>query len=1240
MFYDYTSSERNKEVSNEGQSTNNKHFVEDVEKEKGESAVDTSEDNADILTTENLNNVLRVLEAKAAFSGNPPKELELRVSKYDNGNSILYDLTNTHWQIVKVTDKDWSIEYAPIIFRRHSNQIPQVYPAKKHAHNIFDKFIDLLNIKDSEDNKLLLKIYIISLFYPDIQHPALMLYGEKGTAKSTLQELIKMLADPSSIKTLAFSRNIESMVQKLAHNYLCYFDNVSKIHGSISDILCRAVTGSGFSKRELYSNDDDVIYDFKRCIGINGINLGATKSDLIDRGLVVEHKPIPKTSKRLLKEIWQRFYEIRPELLGYIFDILVKVLQFQKENIEGLKLREYPRLADFAEVGEIISRCIGYKPGKFIEAYFRNIDLQTREVVENDVVGKAIEIFINSKVPFLWNGTITELLDLLTKIAQDNMNIKTSNGKLWPQAPNSLSRRINLIKADLRSIGIIVEKDSLDKSDRQWTIRRFITNDNNNGIIAVRNNILYQREIIRKQDNYEKVEHISPEQPYRLKAENCAQTIRDNPGDMSFGVNNMSHCISPEENGENPAQNEQLRRSGDTGDICTISSQNKQTKLPKELQDWYNGIAIPKSSTTTAKVAKILGNYVAFDFEWDPDTHVIEAASFVDSSGHEEVMFRSDWNYSEINLLDHINDKLMEYDLSVGWNSTGHTNNSESVKNSDLSILYDRCEANGIAPIVSLGLKGVPYIGTLKHIDLCNVYGKVMVQGTIYKNAYRTYKLDEVSKVLLGYGKYKDFSGKNFLSLPIEERKEYSLKDSELVMELCRHKNFEVLDAMLAISEITGLDFERVCRTNLSTWWAAIFDKMVDSGECQPLVVETSFSGTYRGAEVLKPKKGLYHNIVVVDAASLYPSVGINYNISFDTINCSCCKDNPDVKISSLLPSEFLRDCKFIQPDKDWICRQKTGAFPAKLKVFKEERLKEKKIGNESKQLALKILINGGYGVFGSGDYSYYDPRVAELVTACGRYTLSKMQDIAAKDMGFDIIYGDTDSLFFNNPSNEFLSKFQELFNKQLDIELEIKNTYFNLILSEGKKHYIGYGLNDKGKKVLDIIGYEGKKSDRPQFINNVFLQLANDVAKDNIDPIPGLRKAMSDLDSRIVNPELLKCSIKLSENPEEYDSQNCRPSKIGKTLGARKGELVRYFDSDIKKIGKSWSTNPEDIDISKYKQKLWNTVREVLEIAGYPIEDLACEFGVKVKSKVMAKNLKKVKDGHGNAEPPRGVTG
>jgi DNA polymerase elongation subunit (family B) len=1239
VFYDF-SSDRKKQVPNTDSQSKKIHSVEDVENETEKKAEEGTgeddEDTADILTTETLNNVLRVLEAKATFSGNPPKELHLRVAKYDD--SILYDLTNPEWQVVRVAVTGLDIEYAPVAFTRYSNQISQVYPSKEYQPEIFDRFIGLLNIRDSEDNKLLFKIYIVALFYPEIQHPALMLYGEKATAKSTLQELIKMLVDPSVIRTMAFTRNIEGMIQKLAHNYLCYFDNVSKISEPISDILCRAVTGSGFSKRELFTNDDDVIYNFKRCIGINGINLGATKSDLIDRGLIIEHTPIPRDKKRLVKEIWQKFNEIRPQLLGYIFDILIRVLKFQKQNPEGLRLREYPRLADFTEVGEIISRCMDNEAGKFVDAYFRNIDLQTRDIVENDVVGKAIEILIDSRTPPLWNGTITELLDLLTKIAQDNLRIKTSNGKLWPQAPNSLSRRINLIRADLRSIGIIVEKDSLNKSDRQWTIRRFITNNNynynnynNNAIIASKNNILYQQAIVRKQ-NYLKVEQISPEQPYRLKPDNRAQITKGNLGDISgdrsFELNHISPCISPEDNADNRAQNEQLRRSGDTGDICSLSSQNYQTKLPKELQDWCNnGTIIPKS-VQLPTVTKILDKYLTFDFEWDINTHVLEAASFVDSTGNSKVLLRSDFdNSSERELLKYINSKIIEYDWSIGWNSTGHARNSESAKNSDLAILYERCVANDIQSIVSLGPNGVPYIGYPKHIDLCNVHSKVMVQDTIYKKAYRTHKLDEVSKVLLGHGKYKDFSGKDFKSLPIEEQIKYSLRDSELVMALSKHNDFEVLDAMLAISEITGLDFELVCKTNLSKWWSAIFDRMVKDRECQPRTA-TSFSGTYyEGAEVLVPKQGLYHNVVVIDAISLYPSVAINYNISYDTLNCTCCKDDPGARIT--LDSEFLKDCKFIKQDNNcWICKRKEGAFPKKLKIFKAERLKQKKLGNNSKQLALKILINGAYGCFGFAGFAYYEPRVAELITAYGRQTLSKMQD-TARDLGFEIIYGDTDSLFLHNAPKESLSKFKDSFNRELDIELEIKSTYFNFILSSGKKHYLGYGVNnDKGKEVFDIVGFEGNKNDRPEFVNNVFKQLVNDVVKNSVEPILNLRHAMSDLEEQPskVNPDLLKISKVLGENPEDYKSQSCQASKIGKALGARKGDLIQYFHSDIKKTGKSWSTNPADIDIAKYKQTLWNTVKEILEIAGYPVEDLSKEFGVKNPKKSKSKN------GHGNA--------
>jgi hypothetical protein len=181
-FYDF-SAERDKQVHYKGDQSKKIHSVEDVENEterEEERGGEEDEDTADILTTENLNNVLRILEAKATFSGTPPKELHLRVAKYDDGNSILYDLTNPEWQVVRIAVTGWDIEYAPVIFTRYSNQIPQVYPSKEYPSEIFDMFIGLLNIKNDEDNILLFKVYIIALFYPGIQHPALMLYGENS----------------------------------------------------------------------------------------------------------------------------------------------------------------------------------------------------------------------------------------------------------------------------------------------------------------------------------------------------------------------------------------------------------------------------------------------------------------------------------------------------------------------------------------------------------------------------------------------------------------------------------------------------------------------------------------------------------------------------------------------------------------------------------------------------------------------------------------------------------------------------------------------------------------------------------------------------------------------------------------------------------------------------------------------------------------------------------------------------
>jgi hypothetical protein len=376
-------------------------------------------------------------------------------------------LTNPKWSIVKITSIGWSIieKDIPILFIRYGNQKPQVAPAIYDKDDVFDKFMDLLNVKD-KDTILLLKCYIVSLYIPEIAKPILMIHGEQGSAKSTFQELIKMVVDPSIIKTLSFPRDINALIQKLSHNYIAYFDNISEIKDWISDELCRAVTGSGFSKRELFTNDEDIIYTFKRCIGFNGINLGATKSDLLDRGIIIQLERIDKKNRVKIENIWNKLEELKPQLLGYIFHILVKVLQFKKQYGEIQLPNGFNRMADFEEYAEVISRCMGYPKNEFIRVYQDNIGIQIDEAIEANLLSTAVLKFIMDTTDNLWEGTATTLLEELNIIAENNLKINIKNNSSWVKSSNQLSRRLNEIKSNLREKGIVIERHKDNKGNK------------------------------------------------------------------------------------------------------------------------------------------------------------------------------------------------------------------------------------------------------------------------------------------------------------------------------------------------------------------------------------------------------------------------------------------------------------------------------------------------------------------------------------------------------------------------------------------------------------------------------------------------------------------------------------------------------------------------------------------------------------------------------------------------------
>ncbi len=365
----------------------------------------------------------------------------------------------------------------------------------------------------------------------------------------------------------------------------------------------------------------------------------------------------------------------------------------------------------------------------------------------------------------------------------------------------------------------------------------------------------------------------------------------------------------------------------------------------------------------------------------------------------------------------------------------------------------------------------------------------------------------------------------------------------------------------------------------------------------------------YKGGLVLTPLRGLHLEVHLYDITSLYPTLIINNNISPETVNCSGHKNNSKAKLL------FDKDSKleFLHNKTNggmyWTCPRK-GLFSSKLEDLTKIRVQYKKDGKILESTAIKAIINSGYGVFGNPNFKYYDPAVAELVTALGRQTLLGMQKIA-KELDFKLLYGDTDSLFVNGVINkEDTSKFIGICKTKLNVEVNHEITFRKLILVS-KKHYVGFPSDDDNKDPI-IRGMEAIKSDRPEFIQTTFREMVQDI-KNDINPIPKLRQSLDELDRRQVPKERLAISLVLAKNPEDYTHDD-KQKRLGTKLGLKKGDTLTYYKCDKQELthdtrGKektrtvSESDDPDDISYAKYKEMLLNSVNDVIEILGYSVE-------------------------------------
>ncbi|MFZ2522516.1 MAG: bifunctional DNA primase/polymerase [Minisyncoccia bacterium] len=377
------------------------------------------------------------------------------------GDELWYDMTNDKWQAIKVTQAGWElVDKPPILFRRYSHNKAQVMPLAGGDARLLLKYF---NISDPQQ-QLLILIHIISAFIPGFAHPILVINGPQGSAKSTFSRILRLIIDPSIMEVASMPDTHRELVQTLAHNSFIFFDNVSWISETVSDILCKAVTGSSFPKRELYSDDDDVIYTFMRTIGINGISMFLARPDLLERSIILKLDRIDSKNRKLEKSLMTEFEHDLPSILGGIFDVLVKTLAL-KPTIEQENL---PRMADFALWGCAVAEALGVTQKEFMDSYNTNIALQTDIVINENLIASTIISFMQDQERDEWVGTATGLLHSLGEFAKSHS--VDVHDKQWPKAHNVLSRRLNELKINFLEAGwdISIDGGQVRKITIRW----------------------------------------------------------------------------------------------------------------------------------------------------------------------------------------------------------------------------------------------------------------------------------------------------------------------------------------------------------------------------------------------------------------------------------------------------------------------------------------------------------------------------------------------------------------------------------------------------------------------------------------------------------------------------------------------------------------------------------------------------------------------------------------------------
>lgn len=388
------------------------------------------------LPSQALTDALGTLEGQALFAGEE-RPVALRLAEH---RGVIYlDLGDPQWTVIEISATGWRIvPDPPVRFRRSAGTAALPHPEPGGSVEELRRFLNL----GSEENWQLIIGWLLGALSPAGRpYPVLALHGEQGSSKSTIARILRALIDPSGAPLRSLPSNERDLMIEANASWMLCFDNASGLRAWLSDAFCRLATGGGYATRQLYTDQEQMIIDVQRPIVINGIEELVTRSDLLDRTLLIQLPRITSSQRRAEAELWAEFHTAQPRILGALLDTVAAALA----NLNNTHLDELPRMADFALWVSAAEPALGWEPGTFLDACTSNRQRADQIALDASAIGRCLLHAANTG----FDGSATELLDELRALATDE-ELKLIG---WPKTAQKLSGQINRLAPNLRALG-------------------------------------------------------------------------------------------------------------------------------------------------------------------------------------------------------------------------------------------------------------------------------------------------------------------------------------------------------------------------------------------------------------------------------------------------------------------------------------------------------------------------------------------------------------------------------------------------------------------------------------------------------------------------------------------------------------------------------------------------------------------------------------------------------------------